>query len=85
MAAPTAPGNSAQTPRKLLSSRRNESLKLAAAACDRVSTVIIGGAILAPIFQHQAFEVSRVVSWSAVAMLLHGAAQFVLSFLEEEI
>ena len=69
---------------KLLPNKRNEHLKLAAAACDRISTVVLGAAVLAPIFQHQDVAIGRSALWAAGASLLHGAAQFVLSFLEEE-
>ena len=69
---------------KLLASKFNERLKLAAAAFDRLSTVVIGGAILAPLFQDQAVDIKRLVFWAAAAFVLHGAAQSMLTLFEEE-
>lgn len=69
---------------KLFTSKFNERLKLAAAAFDRLSTVVIGGAILAPLFQGQDVNTERLVFWTAAAFMLHGAAHFMLTLLEEE-
>lgn len=46
--------------------------------------MVIGGAILAPLFQDQEFNINRTMFWAATALLLHGGAQFVLTLLEEE-
>ena len=69
---------------KLQASRLNEQLKLAASALDRISTVIVAGAIFTPIFQRQAVHTSRLVVWTAVAIILHGIAQSMLYLLKEE-
>ena len=84
MTTSSSPVPSGRPRRKLLPSKLNERLKLAAAAFDRVSTVVVGGAILAPIIQHQGIEVGRLVFWAIAAILLHGVAQFMLHLLEEE-
>ncbi len=70
--------------RRLQASKLNEHLKLGAAALDRMSTVVIGGAVFAPIFQGQAVRGPRMAVWTAVALVLHGAAQFMLYCLREE-
>ena len=73
-----------QPARRLQASRHNEHLKLGAAAFDRMSTVVIGGAVFAPIFQRQAVRGPRMAVWTAVALVLQGAAQFMLYCLREE-
>ena len=70
--------------RRLGARRRNERLKLAAGAFDRVSTVILGGAVLAPIFQHQALSKPEIVGWVAGAIVLHMAAQWCVSAIRLE-
>ncbi len=69
---------------KLLGSRRNERIKLVAGALDRLSTVVIGGAVLAPLIQEQQTSLVRIAIWGATALILHVMAQFALSRLEEE-
>ena len=49
-----------------------------------MSTVVIGGAVFAPVFQQQAVRGPRMAVWTAVALVLHGAAQFMLYCLKEE-
>lgn len=70
--------------RRLVASRRNEQLKLAAASFDRLSTVVVTGALFAPVFQDQPIELQRALAWGATAVGLHGAAQLMLLLLREE-
>ena len=70
--------------RRLILSRRNEQLKLLAGALDRLSTVIVGGTVLAPFIQDQAFSTVRIAVWGSAALILHATAQFVLSAVDQE-
>jgi hypothetical protein len=47
----------------------NDRLKMIAGALDRLSTVVLGGAVLAPIFQQQALSWRRTSVWIAVALV----------------
>ena len=68
--------------RRLGARRRNERLKLAAGAFDRVSTVILGGAVLAPIFQHHALSHPEIDG--SRAQSCHMAAQWCVSAIRLE-
>lgn len=70
--------------RRFLAKRRNERLKLAAGALDRLGTVTIAGAILGPVFQGQTVETWATVGWIAVAIILHIVAQAVLTAMRDE-
>ena len=70
--------------RRLQASKFNEHLKLAAAAFDRMSTVVIGGAVFAPVFQQQAVHATQMIVWTTIACALHGGGQFMLYRLKEE-
>jgi len=69
---------------KFLARRRNEHLKLAAGALDRFSTVILGGAVLAPIIQHKPEGWWETAGWVSAAAVLHVMAQYLLGLLREE-
>jgi len=85
---PTEPGTPAQgdsEKRRAIAARRyDEHLRLVAASLDRLSTLVLGGAVFAPIFQHAYPRWLETVGWIAVAVVLHLAAHFVLSLLFEE-
>ena len=70
---------------KLLIKRYNERIKLTASALDRLSTVVFGGAVLAPIFQNASSNWREIVFWSLVAISLHLFALVVLTLTKEEI
>jgi len=70
--------------RRFLAKRRNERLKLAAGALDRLSTVTIAGAILGPVFQGQNVEIWTTFGWIAAAAALHMLAQLLLTGLRDE-
>ena len=81
----TANPAQAEPPRRnLAATRRNESLKLVAASPDRLTTVVLAGAVLAPIFSGSALRWPAAAAWVATAFALHAAAQTVLRFLQEE-
>jgi hypothetical protein len=81
---PDTPGE-ADRQRSAEARRRNEHLKLAAGAPDRVSTVVLGGAVLAPFFQHAPPRWQETGGWILVALVLHAAAHYVRGRLREEI
>lgn len=82
---PSIPDPPIATPLQRLRARRyNERLKLTASALDRISTIVFGGAVLAPIFQHATGSWREFTFWSLIAIGLHLAAQTVLSLLREE-
>lgn len=63
--------------------RRNERVKLLSSAFDRVSTLIVAGAILAPVFQSHSLT-AGIGPWLLAAISLHLGAQGILFFFEEE-
>ena len=69
--------------RKLLARRRNERLKLFASAADRLSTVVLAGTVLSPMFQGN-LPARTAVYWIAAAIVLHLIGQFAFSSLHEE-
>ena len=69
---------------KLQTRRRNKRLKLSAAAVDRVSTVVFGGAVLAPIFQQQPLTWWKTGAWVLVGLMLHWLARSLIGRLKEE-
>lgn len=82
---PSNPKPPGATPLQQVRARRyNERLKLTASGLDRISTVVFGGAVLAPIFQHTDSRWREVMFWSLVAISLHLFASFVLTLLKEE-
>ena len=82
---PSNPEPPSATPLQRLRARRyNERLKLTASALDRISTIVFGGAVLAPIFQHTEGRWIEFAFWSLIAIGLHVVGQAVLSFLREE-
>ena len=81
---PDQAAGSATTRRKIAARRYDERVRLLAGQLDRISTVILGGAVLAPIFQHARPRWLEIGSWITVAIVLHVAAQFVVSLLLEE-
>ncbi len=84
-AAPPQPAGVPDARRKLLTRRRNEHLKLAAGALDRLSTVVLGAAVLAPIIQHKPEGWWETAGWVLGAVVLHVIAQYLLSLMREEI
>ena len=70
--------------RRLDARRRNEHLKLVAGAFDRISTVILGGAVLAPLFQHRILGWHETVGWIFAAFVLHGMAHYAVGRIREE-
>ena len=78
------PAGGPDAKRKLLARRRNEHLRLAASALDRLSTVVLGGAVLAPIIQHNPNGWWETAGWVSVATVLHIMAQYLLGLLREE-
>ncbi len=70
--------------RKAAIKRRNEQWKLTASSVDRLCTVILGGAVLAPIFQHKAQPVLESLAWLSVALAIHLLARYIIRQVEEE-
>jgi hypothetical protein len=71
--------------RKRLHARhRNERVKMIAGTVDRLGTVVLGGAVLVPIFQLQPVSWRRICFWILAAVLLHLIALYVLGLQKEE-
>ena len=82
---PTPVGMARLSSRQVLQARRfNEHLKLSAAALDRASTVVLGGAVLAPMFQHATIKIIEAAGWLGTTAALHLAGHFLLRLLKEE-
>ncbi len=64
--------------------RLNEHLRLVSAMLDRLGTVIIGGAVLAPLFQHQQPRLRETAAWIGVAVAVHATAHLMLYLTAEE-
>lgn len=79
---PTAPQR--LTAREVLEARRfNEHLKLSAVALDRLSTIVLGGAVLAPMFQHAVLPLAETAGWIGTAATLHLSSHSVPRLLKE--
>ena len=83
--APPQPADGPDARRKLIARRRTEHLKLAAGALDRLSTVVLGAAVLAPVIQHKLADWWETAGWVLTAVVLHLIAQYLLSLMQEEI
>ena len=69
--------------RRFRAKRRNERVKLVASAFDRISTLVVAGAAIAPFFQNQALKPGYAY-WIVVAVVLHLLGQTSLSFLRDD-
>jgi hypothetical protein len=70
--------------RRLEAKRRNEDLKLVALSVDRLSTVIVGGAVLAPLFQHTEDDLLSSLGWFLSALILHCVARYLVRRIQSE-
>ncbi len=70
--------------RRLEAKRRNEELRLMAMSFDRLSTVIFGGAVLGPLFQHMAADIFEALSWFFAALVLHCVARYLTRCIRSE-
>jgi hypothetical protein len=70
--------------RRLEAKRRNEELRLVATSFDRLSTVILGGAVLGPLFQHMADDLLEALSWFFAALVLHCVARYLTRCIRSE-
>jgi hypothetical protein len=78
------PGGQDRTTTALRNRRFNERVKLAVSALDRLSTIILAGGILAPVFQHQNLTITSAIAWFFGAGMLHITGRFGLSLIREE-
>lgn len=62
----------------------NERVKLTAGAFDRASTVMLGGGVLAPVFQGTAWSWATAAVWLFGSVMLHLAGQVALGFTQKE-
>jgi hypothetical protein len=88
MADPDPPDDAAEREsaksHRLRARHRNERLRMIAGAVDRLGTVILGGAVLAPIFQMQPIDWRRTGAWIIVALVLHLVALYLIGRQKEE-
>lgn len=68
---------------KLKAKRWNERVRFAAAALDRCGTVVLAGAVLAPLLQNNGRGWSPLL-WSPAVLMLHLVGQFALGRIREE-
>jgi hypothetical protein len=70
--------------RRLEAKRRNQELLLVAMSFDRLSTVIVGGAVLGPLFQHIPDDILEALGWFSGALVLHCVARYLVRCLQTE-
>ncbi len=74
----------AEAYRRLEARRRNEDLKLVALSVDRLSSIIVGGAVLAPLFQHTEDDILSLLGWFLSALALHCVARYLVRRIQSE-